>query len=740
MFSQKVLFIFSLFSSQLIAQEVHHNFDFESHVDGKADGWSIAGESEYEFQLDHDDAYHGNTSISIQSKVGDNSKAGIYSLAIPVTFVGKKIKLTGYLKTKGVTGGWAGLWLRIDPQLGIDNMQNRGVTGTTDWTKYEVELDLKADQATSVTMGGLLVGQGEMWLDHLEVTIDGKSLSEVPEKQRTKAQLDAEFNLSSNISFSSVSKQMIDNINVLGKVWGFLKYHHPQLSTGNYNWDFELFRVMEEIVSATTGEQRDVLILKWITSYGEIPNCESCLETHQDVYLKPAHDWIESDGLTPKLQQQLMHIYNNRNQGLQYYVDLFPGVGNPNFKNENDYKAMAYPDAGFRLLALYRFWNIVHYYYPYRDITDKAWDIVLKEYIPRFIDAKNELEYEIATLQLIGEVQDSHANLWGGGDKYRLTKGDKIAPVEVRFIESQLVVTGYHIEGKENEIGLELGDVILTINGESVVDIVREKTPYYPASNQAARLRDIAREMLQSNNDQLIISYLHDSIEFTKVLPLESVSQTKLDEWNYAVDTSQPSHKLLADNIAYVTLANIKTDDIPTIANAYENSRGMIIDIRNYPSDFVVYSLGSLFVPEGTEFAKVTIGNINNPGEFRFVEAQEVGARPLADIYQGKVVVLVNEYSQSLSEYTAMAISASSNVTVIGSMTAGADGNLSWVALPGGLRTSISGIGIFYPDGKPTQRIGIIPEINVEPTIRGIKAGRDEVLEKAIEFINSEKN
>ena len=79
-----------------------------------------------------------------------------------------------------------------------------------------------------------------------------------------------------------------------------------------------------------------------------------------------------------------------------------------------------------------------------------------------------------------------------------------------------------------------------------------------------------------------------------------------------------------------------------------------------------------------------------------------------------------------------MAFRSAPNVTVVGSTTAGADGNISLVPLPGGLRGMISGIGVFYPDGAPTQRIGIIPDLVVEPTIAGIRQGRDEVLEAAV--------
>ena len=76
---------------------------------------------------------------------------------------------------------------------------------------------------------------------------------------------------------------------------------------------------------------------------------------------------------------------------------------------------------------------------------------------------------------------------------------------------------------------------------------------------------------------------------------------------------------------------------------------------------------------------------------------------------------------------------------VVGSTTAGADGNVSSIPLPGGLNTMISGLGVFYPDHRPTQRVGIVPDVVVRPTIEGIAAGRDEVLERAVRVIGRAK-
>ena len=72
-------------------------------------------------------------------------------------------------------------------------------------------------------------------------------------------------------------------------------------------------------------------------------------------------------------------------------------------------------------------------------------------------------------------------------------------------------------------------------------------------------------------------------------------------------------------------------------------------------------------------------------------------------------------------------------------MTAGADGNVSRISLPGNILTMISGLGVYYPDGTETQRKGVKIDIVIHPSIKGIKEGKDELLEKAIEIINTGK-
>jgi C-terminal processing protease CtpA/Prc len=159
----------------------------------------------------------------------------------------------------------------------------------------------------------------------------------------------------------------------------------------------------------------------------------------------------------------------------------------------------------------------------------------------------------------------------------------------------------------------------------------------------------------------------------------------------------------------------------------------LVIDIRNYPSESLVFQLGGRLVSEPTPFVRSTRASSANPGAFAWTESLVL--TPRNPHHQGAVVILVDETTQSRAEYTAMALRASPNAIVAGSTTAGADGDVSEIHLPGGLSTHISGVGVFYPDGTATQRVGIVPDLEIRPTIAGIRAGRDEVLEAAVSHV-----
>jgi len=163
------------------------NLDFEAGADqrGLPVGW-IGKAAGYDMAWDPTVSHRGEASGRIARHPGTPASAIPASLSQWISaerWKGKRVRLSGWLRTKDVTSGWAGLWMRVDsattPALAFDNMPKRGPRGTTDWTKYEVVLDVPKE-ASDLFFGAILTGDGMVWADDLV-------LEEVPSSVPTTA-------------------------------------------------------------------------------------------------------------------------------------------------------------------------------------------------------------------------------------------------------------------------------------------------------------------------------------------------------------------------------------------------------------------------------------------------------------------------------------------------------------------------------------------------------------------------
>jgi hypothetical protein len=703
------------------------NIDFERVENEMPTGWRANGSQAYKFSLDSTIVRNGKYSVSIEFKDGEPG-FGVWGFIIPENYDGEIISLSGYVKTENVVDGYAGLLMRIDPSIAVDDVK---IKGTTDWIKYEIRLTMNPQKTENFAIGGLLTGKGKIWIDDLKILIDGKDINELKPINRNvlPANLDHEFANGSNIIISKLSNTQIENLSVLGLIWGFLKYYHPNIAKGDFNWDYELFRILPEIMNTENKIRRDEIFVKWINNLGEFSEVKKEIIVGSEIKIKPDLDWIKSSGFSNELSSLLMNVKNSDRTVENYYIGY--QLYNPEFKNENPYNNMTYPDAGFRLLALYRYWNIIQYYFPYKNLIEGDWKKTLKEFIPKVINTENATEYTLAVLELIGQIHDTHANIWGDNQILANHLGKYQVPMELKFIENKPVVTGFYDEKPDNNKELEIGDALTKVNNVSIADIIKNSLKQTPASNYSTQLRDIAKNLLRTNDSVINVEFIRNNKIQKKVVKAFSGIDINIYD-KYINDTC---FKIINKEIAYINNGSLKRNYLPKIWKEIQNTKGLIIDNRNYPSDFPLYDLCSYLMPDAIPFVKFTTGSIITPGLFISGEPISIG-KINEDYYKGKVIILVNELTQSSAEFHAMAYKVHPNALVIGSTTAGADGDLSQFSLPGGINTGISGVGIYYPDGKETQRIGIVPDIEIKPTIQGIKEGRDEVLEKAIEIIN----
>ncbi|MCW3083923.1 MAG: hypothetical protein JWP12_1289 [Bacteroidetes bacterium] len=145
------------------------------------EGWFKAGDKpqSYDMGIDKGAGQDGKNTATIKSIEPKIKGFGtLMQNCLPDKYIGKRVRMSGFLKTKDVSG-WSGFWLRVDQSntteiLSFDNMhdgaKDRSVKGTTDWTKYEIVLDIPA-AASNLAYGALLSGTGQVWFDNIKFEI-----------------------------------------------------------------------------------------------------------------------------------------------------------------------------------------------------------------------------------------------------------------------------------------------------------------------------------------------------------------------------------------------------------------------------------------------------------------------------------------------------------------------------------------------------------------------------------------
>lgn len=555
-------------------------------------------------------------------------------------------------------------------------------------------------------------------------------------KVQVPSDLDHEFDNGSQITNIPLTPGKIEDLKLLGKLWGFLKYYHPAIAEGKHNWDYELFRILPKIIGNKSQIDRNSILLSWVTELGNVEEGYQEKLDSSRVKLYPNISWIsEENVLGIKLSAKLEKIKSASRQMGNYYVSLTPFVQNPDFSNEKPYDQMQFPDVGFRLLALYRYWNIIEYYNPNRHLIGKNWDSVLYEFIPRFVNVSNTLEYKLCALNLISCINDTHADIYGDPDIEKF-KGMNTAQYIVGFIENKAVIIDYVVNNNIFDSTLQKGDVILNIDSVDIETIIKRKLPSTSGSNYAAQLRKISSDLLRTNDLSLNIVYQRGDV--IKNVAISTKITKKIADNYFKRKQLDSCYRLIRPQIGYIYPGNIKKIYIDSIMDKFSSTKGIIIDLRYYPQESIINALGQYLLPKPVAFEISSTGSLGTPGLFMYKQQPNlVGGNGTGVLYKGKIILLVNENTQSHAEFTAMAFSRYDQTIIVGSTTAGADGNISWFYLPGGIKTLISGIGIYYPDGKETQRVGILANVHVKPTIKGVKEGHDELLEKALEILNT---
>ncbi len=529
---------------------------------------------------------------------------------------------------------------------------------------------------------------------------------------------------------------MQNNLSRYAKVWGLIKYYHPEIAKGNIDWDSVLVTNIPLVKKADSKEKLSFELEKLFTVAGEMNICDTCgIVNNDSIKRYPDFEWVsDTDYFSNTMVHKLDCIIDNKYSFDNYYVQASPHNGSAKFNNEKAYEEMIYPKEEYRLLALFRYWNIIHYYYPYKHLLDNDWDNVLMDFIPQFVEVYDQQGYNLLISELTAKINDTHSITVT--DFFLNYIGNNFLPFDLRSVENSTVITKVYVEFDSLEYNVLPGDIVQEINGISILKYRSNIARYIAGSNCASKkyMTDVFLSRIKSDSVNLLIS--RDDLKFSIKIP--TLTYNEIVSLAYKYQSGIETLDWLSKDIAYINMAYLDKKDVDSIMQYAITGKAIIFDLRGYPRN-TLYMISKYLNPHKTIFTLIYSPDFVYPGMFRYTKFIKTGPEEYnEDYYNGKVVLLVNSKTQSHGEFTCMALQTAPDVTIIGSQTSGADGNISKVILPGNVETDFSGIGIAYPDGKETQRIGIVPDIICEVTINGTKRNIDEVLERAISFINSE--
>ncbi len=550
--------------------------------------------------------------------------------------------------------------------------------------------------------------------------------------------------------------QEVQNLEKLCKVWGYVKYNHPAFLLGEKDWDEELLNLIPVVSKAKDDEVNDILH-EWFVSLGEIDyqsTRKRNLPPEEQMIVQPNNDWICEDYLGTELIEDFVQLGEIPNIDRDESPVLFQENGVPQFINEKLYKEMNYKDLSYRLLGLFRFWNAVEYYFPYLNLMDESWELLLPDYIQKMININDKTGYELTILSFAAKMNDAHTYLLNGetniltlGKDDTQMKllieefGDNFLPVKLMTVENQPVVAAV---GKE-DCSFMIGDIILKLNDVNINEVIQQRKEYIPIPNEEKQAR-IYPYLLTSKSKEMEVTILRNGKEKT-------VSATGSIE-NYSFCYLTPEYQkqesflyqISEDNIGIINLKNSPERGIKEMMRDLEDTDGLIIDLRqgvnpNLGIDLV--NLCQYFCEDYQTAAQLIKPTQSFPGSYvsDFIMSGSTDSeRKISGkyYYSNPVMILTDETVVSSEEYAIMLMRTGKNVIVMGAETLGADGNIAYLPLPGNLQITFSSLGIYGPNKEQVQRTGLTPDIEVHPTIEGIREGRDELMEAAVKYIKEQ--
>jgi hypothetical protein len=376
-------------------------------------------------------------------------------------------------------------------------------------------------------------------------------------------------------------------------------------------------------------------------------------------------------------------------------------------------------DAEVRLADVVVAWNILRHFYPYWQEAGVDWDARLRPQLAAAAAAQARAGHHDALRMLVADARDGH------GSVADTVAGERRAllPIRLALVEGQVIISASAAGDAP------VGSVVTAIRNRSSSELLEE----------GMRLSSGTAQWRQSRTLQELILCVRDS---TVTIALQLADGRPRDvalpctAQQFVAEPRPEPITQVATGTWYVDLTRAMTAQVRPMLPALAAASGIVFDLRGYPTDAGAFLLGHLIdAPENDRWMHVP--HITGPfGQLDGWQSFGWNLQPATPYLPARRVFLTDGRAISYAESVMGYVADRKLATIIGGPTAGTNGNVVTAATPGGFAMAFTGMRVTGHDGRtPFHLVGVPPHIPLQPTLAGLRAGRDELLERALEVL-----
>jgi hypothetical protein len=376
-------------------------------------------------------------------------------------------------------------------------------------------------------------------------------------------------------------------------------------------------------------------------------------------------------------------------------------------------------DAAVRAAAVIIAWNVLRHFYPYHDVIGENWNDVLDDAIRDVLDDAGPEDLHLTLRRLVHRLHDGHARVSGE------TGQTPVLPIRLALVDGVYVVLA-----ADPGIGIQRGDEMVSVDGVPVADLHARGIGLASGSPQWIDHLLLAWGFVTEGPDgsTATIELRRGTVTRT-IMARRRVGVTPL-EFNRA------AFERLTAGVLYVDLDRATEEEIHARLPELARAAGVVFDMRGYPKagwDWLRHLVRS---PDRAK-KWMLVPHIIRPDYERVTAFTEYSwnLMPAEPRISGQVVFLTGSGAISYAEAVLGIVEAYRLGAIVGTPTAGANGNINLFEVPGAFKIAFTGMKVTRLDGRQHHLLGVQPTHPVRRTLAGIRAGRDEELEAALRLM-----